>query len=325
MDITTISLAVGSGLRDGHIASLEAALRHISDLGFTGAELSAHAVSAIVNGRLYHPQVQRVQAVLRQFPLRYTVHAPNRLNLAFGEPAELQVETLRACLEFCAAIDAPVLVYHSGLQALDAARAGLRALPTEGELAAGREREVAALRTLAPIAADLGVTIAMENGDPHLWEYTLIQAHGYPADELPRYHARLCIPPIIEQLAAIDHPAVGMCLDIGHLHVAAHTVGFDYLQAVHQAAPWVRHIHVNDNFGKLDGGFNNEADRLPFGEGDLHLPPGWGAIPYREVFARLSDYHGILVMEIKPRYIEHLGEALDTLHSLIGEAEQLRM
>jgi len=323
MDITAISLAVGSGLQDGLLSSLEAALRHITQLGFTGAEITVQAVSAVVNGRLHKPQVQRVQALLSQFDLYYTVHAPNRLNLAFGEPAEMQFDVLRACIEFCGAIGAPILVYHSGLQALDAARAGLRSLPTEEELREGYKREVTTLRELAPLAADLGVTIAMENGDPHLWEYQLLKAHGHSPEELPRYHARLHISPILEQLAAIDHPAVGLCLDLGHLHVAAGVLGFDYLEAVSQAAPWVRHLHINDNFGKLDAGFNSEADRLPFGEGDLHLPPGWGIIPYREVFARLPQYRGAVVLEIKPRYVEHLDEALATIQTLITSMREV--
>ncbi len=324
MHITAISLAIGSGLRDGFLSSLEEALRHITDIGFTGAEINAHSTSAIVNGQLRSRQVERIKAILRQFDLHYTVHAPNRLNLAYGEPADMQADVLRACLEFCGAIGARVLVYHSGLQALDAVRAGLRGLLTEEELAAGREREVAALRALAPLATDLDVTIAVENGDPHLWEYNVLKAHGRNPEELVIHHARLQIPPIIEQLAAVGDSAVGLCLDLGHLHVAAHAVGFDFLEAVGQAAPWVCHLHVNDNFGKLDTGFDHEASRLPFGEADLHLPPGWGAIPYQEAFARLSDFHGTLVLEIKQRYLEHLEEALTTIRSFIGETVHIR-
>ncbi|MCD6289906.1 MAG: sugar phosphate isomerase/epimerase [Anaerolineae bacterium] len=320
MHITTISTDVGGRLQDGRLDSLEATLRQISEIGFTGAEISIHTVSAVINGALYWPQVKRIQDIVRRFDLHYTAHAPNRLNLAYGEPAELQSQVLRACLEFCNAIGADVLVYHSGLQALDATRAGLRKLPTEAELAAGREREVEALRTLAPIAADYGITIAMENGDPHLWEFDLLQTHGHPAEDIARYHARLRIPPIIAQIEAIDHPAVGLCLDVGHLYIAAHALGFDYLEAVEQAAPWVRHLHANDNFGKLDSGFSGEGDRLPFGEGDLHLPPGWGAIPYKEVFARLSGYTGTVVLEIKMRYMEHLSEVLASTRALVAES-----
>ena len=82
----------------------------------------------------------------------------------------------------------------------------------------------------------------------------------------------------------------------------------------------MRHLHANDNFGKLDSGFSGEGDRLPFGEGDLHLPPGWGAIPYKEVFARLSGYTGTVVLEIKMRYMEHLSEVLASTRALVAES-----
>ncbi|MEZ4640629.1 MAG: hypothetical protein R2856_37680 [Caldilineaceae bacterium] len=41
--------------------------------------------------------------------------------------------------------------------------------------------------------------------------------------------------------------SVGMTLDIAHLHIAAHDMGFDYLDAVAEAAPWVVHLHANDS------------------------------------------------------------------------------
>jgi sugar phosphate isomerase/epimerase len=183
-------------------------------------------------------------------------------------------------------------------------------LLSDDELAEGAAREVAAFREIAPRAADAGVTIGMENGDPHLWEYGVLDKFGVPRELLVKHHARLCIGPIVRQLEAIDHPQVGLTLDIAHLHIAAHAIDFDYLESVRAAAPWVRHLHVNDNFGALDRGVEVGADRWAFGEADLHLPPGWGRIPYREVFARLPNYHGDLILEIKPGFHDCLPEAL---------------
>ena len=96
---------------------------------------------------------------------------------------------------------------------------------------------------------------------------------------------------------------------MAHLYLASQTLGDDYLTAVSTAAPWVRHVHINDNFGKLDAGHDAETSRLPYGEADLHLPPGWGAIPLAEAFARLEGYEGDIVLEIKAPYRDHLAEA----------------
>jgi sugar phosphate isomerase/epimerase len=261
-----------------------------------------------------------VKGVLSRFDLRYTVHAPNRTNLAYGANHELEKSVLRACVEFCEQIGARVLVYHSGLQALDAARTGYVMLPDDTVMKNGKRQEVTALGELAPFAADAGVTIAMENGDPHLWEYVLMQRNNKRPDQLPEYHERLRIGPIVQQLQQIDHPNIGMTLDLAHLHLATHALEVDYLDAVREAAPYVKHLHINDNFGKLDVGFDSEKDRLPYGEADLHLPPGWGAIPFPDAFAALADYEGDLILEIKERYWDHFGDALENTRNLLTEA-----
>jgi sugar phosphate isomerase/epimerase len=229
-------------------------------------------------------------------------------------------------LEICRRVGAARLVYHSGLQALDRVRYGVRrTLLRDAELAEGAQREVAAFRELGPRAADAGVIIGMENGDSHQWEHDLIARFGLPRRALLQHHARLHVTPIIRQLEAIDHPNVGLTLDIAHLHIAAHDMGFDYLDAVRQAAPWVRHLHANDNFGRLDEGFDSEPDRWAFGEADIHLPPGWGSIPYQEVFAQLPDYRGDLILEIKSGFADYLAESLTTMRGLVGEGRDDEM
>ncbi len=304
----------------GDLGRLEAELDRTAELGFDVAEIGITGTSAIINGQLVPQQVDTVQSVLADFDLRYTVHAPNRTNLAFSADLELERAILQGCLEFCDHIGATVLVYHSGLQALNAAATGTSDLPDDAALARGMEREVTALRDLAPVADERGVTIAMENGDPHLWEYAILRANNRPPTDLSKYHDRLRTPPIVSQLEAVGHPRVGMTLDVAHLHLACHVLGMDYLEAVRQAAPWVRHLHVNDNFGKLDSGFVRESDRLPYGEADLHLPPGWGRIPLADAFAQLDSYTGDLILEIKRGYWPHLAEALATTRQLVMEA-----
>ncbi len=309
---------------DGSRRVLVEALEQAQSLGFTLAELSIPSLNVIMNGELVSQRVDAIQQAIAPFDLRYSVHAPGRTNLAFRPNPDLEYRVLEACVGFCGAIGAEVLVYHSGLQALDAARTGLAPLPSDDELAQGAEREAAALRRLAPIAADLGVTIGMENGDPHLWEYRVLKEQGKAPDDLAKYHARMRTAAIVEQIEAVNHPNIRLTLDLGHLHLATQALGEDYLQAISLAAPWVCHLHINDNFGKLDMGVDYEGYRLPYGEADLHLPPGWGAIPFAEAFARLREFEGDIVLEIKSRYRENLDEALaNTRRILLDNGHEL--
>lgn len=318
MRIRGIAINIDADHGGGRLDALENMLRRAVELGYDGVEISK--VSAVVDGRLHREVVARVKAVTARFPLCYAVHGPCELNLALGEPGGVEERALAAHLEYSAEIGASVFVYHSGLINLFEAYWGLAPLPDVATMQARREREVEALQRLAARAQELGVLIAMENRDPHLWEVATLARHGLPLRALTTYHAGLLIEEVNRQLQAVNHPYVGMTLDVGHAYIASQVCGFDFLQAVSQAAPYVRHIHLHDNVGKLDGYSEDQGERLPLGQGDLHMPPGWGNIPLQEALRRLPDYDGLITLEIRPRYQDYLGEALAATRSLVRMA-----
>ncbi|UCC62138.1 MAG: sugar phosphate isomerase/epimerase [Anaerolineae bacterium] len=326
MNITGISINGDTGHLGGSLGQLADDLVLFQRCGFDGVELSAPGLDVVIHGRLQKQQVERVQAIVKRFDFSYTVHAPNRLNLAFpqkganGTPElTLEQDVFVACLDFCAAIGARIMVYHSGLIALHGAAFGLAALPDDEALELARQQEVSALRALMPLAAERGVMVAMENRDPHPWEIATLLRAGVPADQLLKYHAGLSIPDLVRQMTEVNHPSLSLTLDFAHLFLAANHCGFDYLEAVRQAAPYIGHLHSHDSFGRLGGTFDDLDERIPYGDGDLHLPPGWGAIPHVETLAQLGEYTGLCVLEIRPRFREHLVEALETMRRIIAQ------
>jgi len=299
--------------------ALASGLAVLREQGFALVEIEPTPFTVILDGELQPRQLARLVAVLEGAGLRFSVHGFGGLNLAYDPRHDLCRKIMRAQIELCRRVGADRLVYHSGLQALEEVRIGNRGtLLSAGELEDGARREAAALRELGRAAADAGVVIAVENLDPHLWEHQLVQSAGLPDSDIDRHLARLRIGPIVRQLEEVDHPNVGMTLDVAHLYLAAHDREFPYLEAVSEAAPWVRHLHVTDNFGRLDTGRPGEGDRRPFGEADLHLPPGWGSIPFHEVFARLPDYRGDLILEIGPGFEDSLAEARSTVREMLS-------
>ena len=297
---------------------LEVELSHYWELGFRLLEINPSPFTLIVNGEVRRPQLVNFLAVLGNFDFRCSVHAPDRLNLAYDPREDLCRRMMLSLFEICDALDASRLVLHSGLYALDDLLFGLRrALLTDEELAAGAQREVDLLKELAPHAAGAGVVIGIENCPPHQRELDILARFGLTKADLAIHHARLRIPPIVRQLEAIDHPNVALTLDMSHLFLAANLLEFDYLDAVRTAIPWVKHLHANDNFGQLDRGYEVLTERLPFGEGDLHLPPGWGRIPYREALALLPNYEGDLILEIKSLYRDFFGEARQNMQDIL--------
>jgi len=114
------------------------------------------------------------------------------------------------------------------------------------------------------------------------------------------------VEPVIECVRRINRPNVVMTLDIGHAYLAAAQFQFDFFEALKAALPCVRHVHMNDNFGRYDPlrlenftlyRTQTPADKFPLGKGDLHLPVGWGAIPLERVFDLLRGYQGTVIHE----------------------------
>jgi sugar phosphate isomerase/epimerase len=296
-----------------HLFSLQQYERLLADrveAGWDLVEIPVEGLNLLINGELRQRPLENVAAVLRNSKLGYTVHGHMRVNLAFDERRDLVFRIMEAQIEFCRRIGSDRLVIHSGLEALTAARMGIRRqLPDERELTEGASQEVMALRRLAPRAVDAGVLICVENGDPHLWEYNVLAQFNLGEEFLPKYHGRLVVANIVRQLEAVDHPNVAMCLDFGHLYLASKALGFNYMEAVAEAAPWVRHLHMNDNFGKLDRGEGSGYNRWIFGEADMHMPPGWGQVPYPQVFDPLQGFSGDIILEIDSAFLDYALEA----------------
>jgi len=294
MTIKGIGIDAHSPRLDGSLEVLEHDLSLFQRAGFDYVEIPVHGVDAILGGRLHERRVKEVQDVLSRFDLQYTVHGPDPLDLCDVERLDLQKAVFRASLEFAQAIGAEIMVYHGGATNPRYEEVGL-------SVERLKEIEREALGELADEAAALGIVIGVENGGPR------------------SYSAR--IAELVEQVREINHPNVGITLDFGHAYLTARHLGYDFLEAIERAAPHIVHTHVHDNFGRVvalprDVPYIYTA---PFGVNDMHMPPGWGEIPYREVFSCLKGYKGVVLLEINPRYSPYFEEALQETRSLLIE------
>lgn len=233
-------------------------------------ELMPHDLGVILSGGLDEFRLQIVRELLLETGLAYTVHAPLETNLMNLSTQDLQRDVLAASLRFAGNIGAQVLVCHAGQ------RLGVRdaRYSFKDQLVAERS----ALREAGDLAGELGVSIAVENYYPEL---PIVRGVVYDYSVWPSELA--------EQISAVDHPAVGICLDVGHAALAADVFGFDYIEECAAVAPLVRHIHLHDNLMKTNlTGEPAVSEHAVYGLGDLHLPPGRGKIPLEELFRRVD-------------------------------------
>ena len=268
-------------------------LENLKDAGADFVELLLPDLGVILGGSLDGLQLARVRESLLEAGLSYTVHAPLEADLMDLNRQTLQKEILLSSVRFAAEIGAGTVVCHAG-QRVTSRDARFR---LKDQLLAER----IALREIGDTAAGLGVTVAVENyfPDQHVLRGEVYDYSTWPSD-------------LAEQIVAVDHPAIGVCLDVGHAALAAGFFGFEYLEECAVAAPLVRHIHLHDNLAKSC----SSVDPLDYGDpvygvGDLHLPPGRGSIPLVELFRRLEfPADPSCCVELSPGLFREAPEAL---------------
>lgn len=298
-----IGIAVGTGgvaWGQAAFAPLRPLLAEVATLGYSHAELgSVKSLGVIVGGQLQPQRLTALRAALEGSPVRLTLHGSAVSSTLVGNLMDVAGPTQRAIvaadLALAAAIGAEVLVYHRGMPGIPYADSDALAL------ALGAERD--ALRALGDEAGRHGIRIAVEN--------------VHPTETRLRHQASFDLEELGEHVARIGHPQVGICLDTGHGFLSSRFYGFDFLAQVRAIAPLVNHIHLTDNLGRPLMAEDMDPDEsLALGLGDLHLLPGWGAIPLTDVFRNPFPYEPIITLEIRGAFLPHAGEALATTRAL---------
>ena len=203
------------------------------------------------------PSARReLRTVLEENGLELTLHAPFcDINLASLNPLirEASAHQLQECLRLAHDLGARRIVVHPGELPRDY---------PEDWLPRAREGLHAALRPICAQAAELGITLGIEN--------------------LSRKGNRRLVQTAEDHLMLLDvlGPGCKATFDVGH----AHTFGLDVLSYLEEILPRTMEVHLHDNDGT----------------GDQHLPLGTGSIDFPALFQLLDskDYRGPLILEV---------------------------
>ena len=200
--------------------------------------------------------------------LRLILHAPD--DLLAGTPEHDR--QLDGALTYASVAGARLIVYHGARIPIDDA--------TVRERLRNEERS---LRRALRRAMRLGLRIAIENLAP-----------VYPGVE------HVCHDPsaVARLVTRLDSEHAGICLDIGHAHIAAELGGCEILDLVEPVLEHVLLFHVHDNLGARTRGPSRggiEPVRL-----DLHLPPGAGTVPWAQIAPRIAGHIAPVQLEVHP-------------------------
>ena len=249
---------------------LETLLPHIAEIGFDVIELPIEEVGQF--------DVARVGGLARAHGLEVSICAvigPGRDLLLPGE-AERGVAYLRSCIEVAQTLGSPTVAgpFYSAVGRC------WRASTAE------RERDLdqiaRTLRSLGDHAADHGVVLGVETLNRFETSFLNTTAQA------------------LELIGRVDHPAVGVALDLFHLGIEEKHVG----DALRAAGPRLVHLQVAEN----DRG-----------------TPGTGSLPWHDVAKALHEieYPGRVVIETFSDRVEAIARAAAIWRPLAPDSDSL--
>jgi D-psicose/D-tagatose/L-ribulose 3-epimerase len=249
---------------------LDTLLPHIASLGFDVIELPIETVGQF--------DVARVGELARAHGLDVSVCAvigPGRDLLLAGETDE-GVRYLRSCIDVAQALGSPTVAgpFYSAV--------GRCWRSTPDERTRDIEQVARTLRALGEYAADRGVTLGVETLNRFETSFLNTTAQA------------------IELIERVDHPSVGLALDVFHLGIEEKHVG----DALRAAGRRLVHLQVAEN----DRG-----------------TPGTGSLPWRDVAKALQEieYTGRVVIETFSDRVEAIARAAAIWRPLAPDSDTL--
>ena len=232
---------------------LHQALQTLHDHGWTSFEASTEHLVQLETADHPEAEIAQTRRCLAELGLYMPqAHALLRADVAAPEAIKRREDTDRLSrhIAIAALLGVRTVVIHPG---------GRQGATTRAERDRVLALNVEAFRWLGDLAGEKGLQIGLENLMRH--------GAGMPYE-------------LLDLLAAIDHPAIGITVDTSHLNV----VGLDIPTAIREFGPITIATHISDNDGS----------------GDQHRTPGNGNIDWVPVVQALcaTGYDGLFNLEI---------------------------
>ena len=97
----------------------------------------------------------------------------------------------------------------------------------------------------------------------------------------------------------------------------------NFLDEIAALASFAKHLHLHDSLGRQDDSWMfTKGERLAYGHGDLHLPVGWGDIPWADIFATSIFPKGaVFNNELQMRHWYEAAKCVDTVKAMAKSAK----
>jgi len=292
-----LGVTIGTGTSDLNTVAKHMDLAEKHDLEFV--ELSIYDWNIICGRKIILSELNKLKSLCKNHNLNFSVHGELSVNFLDEENIDFHKEVLKRDIEVASEINASHLVTHFGITSINN-------FNDTNKFNSLLKLQRDTYEEIGDYAKSHNVILTVEN----LFNFFDEQIHV----PLPNI--------IFDQLKIINHSNVKATLDFSHGYINCEHYKVDFIDQISIMATISKHLHVHDSFGlqKKIWTYNN-SEELSYGLGDLHLPIGWGNIPFDRIFEKLEFAKGlILILEIQERFIEYIPETIKKAKILFDKA-----
>ncbi|QRM33264.1 sugar phosphate isomerase/epimerase [Microvirga sp. VF16] len=278
----------------GDLNHFDLSLREVADTGADACEIAGYSLEVVSGGKIMKDRSARIAKIVQGYDFKkLSLHGPLVSNFMDREHLDIQKAVMRANLELCDQLGAGLLVQHGG-----------HARPAPGEAVSdydSMERE--ALAEMAVVAERYGVRIGLET--------IFATAEGQYVQTPTELAATV---------RSVGSPHVVAVLDFSHAYLQSTLKKLNFRDELRAVAPVTGHLHVHDSYGlPRSMTVYRPAEATAYGLGDLHLPIGWGDIPWEAIFSELQFLPDtMLIMEIEAdRFADEQPASLERARRLV--------
>ena len=280
---------------NGDISSLENQINLCKEANIDSLEISIFETDVIVGKKINFPELKILKDILHNKDMAYTVHGELSVNFLDLENYDDHKEVLKRDIEVSGEINATHLVTHFG-------QTTKKIFDDKKIYESHLKKQQECYAEMGEYAKSHNVILAIEN----LFPFKLDYYAPMPSE-------------IAKQLNEIDHPNVKCCMDISHAYINCTYQNAHLINELKTMGSLSEHVHMHDSFGNIDRIWTYiDAEATSYGQGDLHLPLGWGDIPFDKIFEEVKFPEKInLNFELPWRYKKYYKESISKARSLL--------
>ena len=281
--------------RNAQIIDLKKQLIFFEEIGAGSVEIPLYELDVLCGKKIVMEELNLLKDTLKNSQLNFSLHGSMSVNLMDEEYLEDHIEILKRDIEVCNAINSKILVTHFGYT-------NIKNYQNKDKYKKLLKNQTEIYFKIAEYAKSHNVTLAIEN----LFPFTSINYAPLPSE-------------IAKEISLLNHANAKTTIDFSHAYLNCNHNNVDFIEQIKTMVPLTRHLHIHDSFGKLkkmDTYMHSED--VTYGQGDIHLPLGWGDIPFEKIFSSIVfDNDIFLNFELSRRYQRYFKSNLEIAKKLI--------